>query len=367
VSSHVLDEPRPQPGSALRTPGPGTAAPSAEAAGSSRQAWADVAKGACILLVVLHHLVHKQLDFVVPLGHEQWQDAWATATWALKPIRMPLFFLVSGFFAAGALQRPWADVRRRVLTPAWLYAVWLLVLSGFYLVETATPAHRVTTLEELARQVVLPATSMWFLYAMTAYFLLARLLRGLPPGPVLAVAAALSASVSWWGLEGNNEIAFLSHFVYFAAGAWFPAHVRRVAAAGLSLRALGLAYGAATTVVILAPMPLSASVLLLALLGVPLGIAVAERLSSTAAAGPLAWLGRRTLQVYVLHLIVIGVLAHVPMRIGPEPGPFEVLAFAAYPLVATVAVTGACLLAHRALLESGMRWLFRAPGWLTGH
>lgn len=352
MTSQVLEQPNPTPSGAAAT--------------SGRQAWADVAKGACILLVVLHHLVHKQLDLVAPLGHAHWQDAWATLTWALKPVRMPLFFLVSGFFAAGAIHRPWAQVRRRVLTPAWLYAVWLVVLCGFYLVETTTPANRVTSLDELARQVLLPATSMWFLYAMTAYFLLARLLRGLPPVPTLATVAAVSASVSWWGLEGNNEIAYLSHFVYFAAGAWFPDVVRRVAGAGLSLRALGLAYAVATVVVMAAPLRLSASVLLLALLGIPLGLAIAQQISLTPAARPLAWLGQRTLQVYVLHLLVIGVLAQIPMRIGPDPGPFEVIAFAVYPLVATVAVTGACLLGHRALLASGMRWMFRGPAWLTG-
>ncbi|HSX68419.1 acyltransferase family protein [Nocardioides sp.] len=352
MTSQVLEQPSPTP--------------SGPSATSRREPWADVAKGTCILLVVLHHLVHKQLDLVAPLGHPHWQDIWASVTWALKPVRMPLFFLVSGFFAAGAIHRPWAQVRRRVLTPAWLYVVWLGVLSGFYLLETTTPANRITSIEELARQLVLPATSMWFLYAMTAYFLLARLLRKLPPGPVLAVAAGLSASVSWWGLEGNNEIAFLSHFVYFAAGAWFPDAVRRVAAADLSLRAVGLVYAAATVVVLVAPLRLSASVVLLALLGVPLGIAVAQRLSGTAAAGPLAWLGQRTLQVYVLHLLVIGVLAHIPMRIGPDPGPSEVIAFATYPLLATVAVTGACLVLHRALLGAGMRWMFRAPAWLTG-
>lgn len=352
MTSQVLEQPNPTP--------------SGTAATSRREAWADVAKGACILLVVLHHLVHKQLDLVAPLGNAHWQDAWASVTWALKPVRMPLFFLVSGFFAAGAIHRPWAQVRRRVLTPAWLYLVWLLVLCGFYLVETTTPANRVTSLEELAHQLVLPATSMWFLAAMTAYFLLARALRRLPTVPTLVVVGALSASVSWWGLEGNNEIAFLSHFVYFAAGAWLPHVVRRVAGADLSLRALGLFYLAATLLVMAAPLRLSASVVLLALLGVPLGLVIARRLSATPLAEPLAWLGQRTLQVYVLHLLVIGLLAQVPMRIGPEPGPFEVLAFAAYPLLATLVVTGVCLLAHRALLGCGMRWMFRAPDWLTG-
>lgn len=333
---------------------------------TARQPWADVAKGACILLVVLHHLVHKQLDLVVPLTHPHWQDAWASITWALKPIRMPLFFLISGMFAASAVHRPWAQVRRRVLTPAWLYVVWLLLLCGFYLVETTTPANRVHSWTELGPELLLPSTSMWFLYAMAAYLVLARLLRRVPPAVVVTVALAVSASVSLWGIDANNRVAVLSHFVYFAAGAHYPHVVRRVAAAHVRLLPLALAFAAAATLVGMLHVPLSFKVVGLSALGLPLGLIAARRLTDTWAGQPLAWLGSRTLQVYVLHLIVIGALASLPTRMGPDPGPFEALAVVVWPLLGTLLVTAACLVVHRLLVGVGLGALFRAPVWLTG-
>lgn len=360
MTSQVLEQPRPEPAGPERIPRPGTAAT------AQRQAWADVAKGACILLVVLHHLVHKQLHFVVPPGHEQWQHMWASVTWALKPIRMPLFFLISGMFAAGAVHRPWSQVRRRVLSPAWLYVVWLVLLSAFYLVETRTPAHRVHSLRELGLELLLPSTSMWFLYALAAYLLLARGLRRLPPGLVLAAALAVAASVSLWGIEANNRVAVLSHFVYFVAGAHYPHVVRRVAEARVPLLSLALGFSAAAVGASMLHLPLSTKVVALSVIGLPLGLVAARRLTTTVAGRPLAWLGTRTLQVYVLHLVVIGALAWLPLQLSPEAGAWEALAIAAYPLVGALAVTAACLGLHRALVTAGLGRLFRAPAWLTG-
>ncbi|MDO7868921.1 acyltransferase family protein [Nocardioides jiangxiensis] len=334
--------------------------------GAGRQVWADVAKGVCILLVVLHHLVHKQLHLVVPPGHEHWQAAWAEVTWALKPIRMPLFFLISGMFAAGAVHRPWPRVRKRVLSPAWLYVVWLLLLSAFYLVETRTPANRVHSPGELATELLLPSTSLWFLYAMTAYLLLARALRGLPPALVVAAAFAISASVSWWGIDANNRVAVLSHFVYFAAGAHYPHLVRRVADARIPLLPLAATFALAAFAVSALEVPLSVSVTGLSLLGLPLGLVASRRLSQTAAARPLAWLGSRTLPVYVLHLVVIGALASLPLRMAADPGPLDGVVVAAYPIVGALAVTAICLVLHRALGAARLGALFRAPRWVTG-
>ncbi len=345
-------------------PAPATPEPGISAAG--RQRWADVAKGACILLVVLHHLVHKQLDFVVPLDHLHWQDVWADVTWVLKPLRMPLFFLVSGYFAARAVHRPWADVRRRVMTSVWLYAVWLPLLTAFLAVETLMPANRPQSWAELAGQVLLPATSLWFIHAMATYFLLTRALRDAPRGAVLAVAAAVCGSASMWGLEENNRIAFLSHFVYFAAGALFPDVVRRVASADLPLKRLAVGYVTATVAMTFVHLPLSLEILALSTLSLPLGVSIARRLDATSAGALFAWLGRNTLQVYVLHLFVIGLLLHVPARMGPEPGTFEVLAVIAWPLLGTALVTAACLGVHRVLVACGLGVLFRAPSALTG-
>ena len=81
-------------------------------AGRDRTVWADVAKGMCILLVVLWHVVTKhylRIDWHVspPIP-----GAWGVLTEQLLPMRMPLFFTISGMFAIGAVRRPWRVLGR---------------------------------------------------------------------------------------------------------------------------------------------------------------------------------------------------------------------------------------------------------------
>ena len=65
---------------------------------TARVGWPDVAKGVCIILVVLWHVVTKHAIAVAGAGPVT--DAWATLNAQLLPLRMPLFFLISGMFAA---------------------------------------------------------------------------------------------------------------------------------------------------------------------------------------------------------------------------------------------------------------------------
>ena len=117
-----------------------------DAAAPTRLGWADIAKGASIVLVVLHHATTKQYDLSVPAHLAPIADVWTTLTHALKPVRMPLFFLVSGFFAAKAVHRPWPSVTRRISTSAYLYVVWLLLLAAFTLWERELPMNRTQNL-----------------------------------------------------------------------------------------------------------------------------------------------------------------------------------------------------------------------------
>ena len=90
-----------------------------------RVGWPDVAKGICILLVVLWHVVTKVVVGIPGAGAVT--DAWVMLNAQLLPLRIPLFFLVSGMFAARAvLAGDGASWRRRAGRLALLYLVWVL-------------------------------------------------------------------------------------------------------------------------------------------------------------------------------------------------------------------------------------------------
>jgi hypothetical protein len=127
-----------------------------------REAWADVAKGACIVLVVLWHVITKHyllVDWRLPVPIP---GVWGTLGELFLPLRMPLFFTVSGVFAAPAVARPWRAVAlSRVAGPYYLYGLWLMVHT---LVLTATPGFPTLyaeTVPQLLAQLTVTPTDLW--------------------------------------------------------------------------------------------------------------------------------------------------------------------------------------------------------------
>ena len=328
-----------------------------------RLSWPDVAKGACILLVVLHHVILKDYIFLVGAAYDPIEDIWHDLTYALKPVRMPLFFAVSGFFAASAVARPWRSSWRRIASGYYLYVVWLGVYVGVYSLERDIPANRVVSVADLFGELAWAASSMWFLYALAVYFVVARLLRRVPPAAVVGAAAALSVSVSALGIEENNRFSVLVHLVYFLAGAYYPHVLRRIAAlrlSGAALLGLFLAYAGAAAVVLYSGLPWSPTGFAASLIGIPLGILLAVRASGSRVADGLAWVGRRTLRVYVLHLIVLVAVVQLPLALG-EGGALGLLAALGYPVLMTGLVVLACFGLHEALVRLRCGWLFALP------
>lgn len=333
-----------------------------------RLIWADAAKGVCIVLVVLHHLVTKHYAVLLPDGSFV-GTAWLGVTDALKPVRMPLFFLISGMFAASAVRRPWRRAARpRIANPYYLYVVWLLIHAVVFSYATALAMNRTRNLTELLGDLVLASTQLWYLYALALYFVLAKLLLRFDPRWVLAGAAAVSAVASLLPIEAANRESVLQHFVYFLAGVLVPALPRRVAELRGRHVTSALAAGAAAVGggALVLGLPESTTTLLVSLVGVPLAIRLVAAASAWQwFAAPAAELGRRTLPVYVMHVPLLALLHHlvVPLRevlLVPDT-PAGVLVAAAYPLLATATVTGTCLLLHAVLVRGGLGFLFQLP------
>lgn len=75
--------------------------------------WVNTLKGACILLVILHHSIITTLTpsieylsaGVIPA------ELWDLFNKSISPLRMPAFFFVSGLLASNSvLKKKWSDV-----------------------------------------------------------------------------------------------------------------------------------------------------------------------------------------------------------------------------------------------------------------
>lgn len=349
-------------------------ATSASRTAPARQRWADVGKGAGIVLVVLWHVTRKdylQLPWhlAVPVS-----GAWGTFSEVLLPVRMPLFFFVSGLFAVRVVRRPWPQVwTGRVAPVLWLFVLWTLVHT---LVLRLTPGFDTAVAGDpvaLLVQLTITPGNLWFLLALGVYTAVARATRA-APGLALTAALALSAVASA-GLvpTPGNRMGLLTNLVWFLLGVHGVARPRRAPGSQrvrpsptaplpvVVLLVVGFAVGAGLWQGLDADAWFGVGPLL-GLLGVLSGVAVSGAVARTARLGPaLAWIGRRTLPVCVLHLPLVALVHLVSARLVVGRPASSVVLAAVYPVVVTTAVVVICLVLQRLVASSPAWWLLAAP------
>jgi uncharacterized membrane protein YcfT len=316
-----------------------------------RESWADVAKGACILLVVLWHVITKhylQVDWRLALPLP---GAWGLLGEQLLPLRMPLFFAISGMFAAGAVGRSWRVLgRSKVAKFGYLYAVWLLIHTAVLALVPDFDTARAGGPLELLEQLTITPSNLWYLLALAAYFTVAKAMRRAPTTLVLAAALALSLVVAADLLATpGNRGGLLQNLVFFLAGLRLRPVVEDLARAANWRRLALLGGGYAAGLVVLRLLPTTGP--LVSVVAVAFGVtAAAIAARSRVVARVLGDIGRRTLPIYVLHMPVLAICHAV--LIGPmdraDP-PMQLLLAVAEPVLLTVAVTWFCLALERSL------------------
>lgn len=327
-----------------------------------RLGWVDVARGMCMLLVVLMHV--DELHYARLFGATPFAPLWEVVTGIAKPMRIPTFFAISGFLASRAVIRPWRTVfEKRVGLLYYVYAVWTLV-TGVALTLLATADGPVSLPAAAAHwlpQLLWPDSILWFLFALILYFFGARLLRDLPVGLVLGAAMLVTALT--YHLPGTH---IARSFLYFLLGAYLPRLLPRLAA-DVRWRTLGIACAAliATTGLVVLVGKNKPGVWLPAnFAGLWFCIAVSAWLAPSRLGRPLAALGRNTLPIFVLHPIVIAALntalTHplLPVRTAIARSAW---ASGAWPLAANLLVILGCLGIRQLFLVLRMPWLFTLP------
>ncbi|MFG2075250.1 acyltransferase family protein [Nonomuraea maritima] len=337
--------------------------------GKVRTKWADTAKGACILLVVLWHVVMKdylQIDWHLSIPVT---GAWGTVTEQLLPLRMPLFFTISGMFAVGAVSRPWPVLARTKVAGFYgLYALWLLIHTALLAFAPGFDTARAADLTGLLEQLTITPSNLWYLYALALYFAVAKAVRRLPAPVVLGAAFVLSAAASAGLLDQPGDRGGVyKNLVFFLAGMYLRPAVERLAATA-TWRRLGVS-GVLFAVALVAMRVTGADTWFgvwpaACVVAAVLGVTAASLVSRWDALGDrLAALGRTTLPVYVIHMPVLALLhrALVPPLSADMNGTVRLLLSVVEPVLVTAAVTAVCLLLHRALLKAHAGWLFQLP------
>ena len=333
-----------------------------------RAEWADVAKGVCILLVVLWHVIMKMyltIDWHLPVPLP---GLWGAFGDMLLPLRMPVFFTISGMFAVAAAQRSWSTVARsRIARFYYLYLVWFtvhtLVLSMVPDFDTLAARNALDVLEQLT----ITPTNLWYLVALALYFVVAKLTRRLPTWAVLVPALALSviASADLLAAPGNRGQLYQNLF-FFLLGLRFRPLIERWAKAATLPRFLvgaALYLGVMVGVQVLDAQDVYGVWPAVCVVAVVVGIAGAVQLERWRAVGALlARLGRKTLPIYVMHMPLLALLTAVLVdpfsRMGTGP---QLVIAVLLPIVLVTVLVSVCLTLETWLRNAGATWLFDLP------
>ncbi|WP_182170665.1 acyltransferase family protein [Flaviflexus equikiangi] len=153
---------------------------SARRESSSRLYWADTAKAIAVVLVVLYHVSPIALVWLVD-GESRGEALIGEMSRALLPVRMPLFFFVSGLLAVNAFARPWrAVLQKRVINLLWVFVLWTVLYAFPYAYSAAAE-----DVEDILRRALLWAVNLsgayWFLPMLVLMFVAMKLTQSVHP------------------------------------------------------------------------------------------------------------------------------------------------------------------------------------------
>lgn len=328
------------------------------------------------MLVVLGHAITE-------LGNHGWTSArWAEVNLMLGPVRMPLFFLVSGLFAAKALSESWAKLAdRRIWVMVWLYVVWVparelvLALIPRSMAEEGIiappavmdPASWPAIGARIVHSVYEPTSYLWFLYALALFAILSKAMRRVHPAIQIGLAALVNVWSPFQDISWSWD--FISQmYVFYVIGMYGAPWIFRLARARLLPVVLvtGLVYVAVAGHIYMTYPHFNmgnqgVTRLFLSLTGVTCAVALVSLFEGTRVLAPFHMLGRRTLPVFLMHIpVLVAMLFALNMLVERDPVlPLQTVAV-------TLAAVVACLAVHRLLLRAGAGWMFARPAWVRG-
>ena len=276
--------------------------------------WVDVAKGICIVMVVMMHST---------LGVEKAAGAEGFMHYAVsfaRPFRMPDFFMISGLFLALVIDRDWRlYLDRKVVHFAYFYLLWLVIQGAFKWPGLALEEGAGAVVHQFLLSLIDPFGTLWFIYLLPIFFVFAKLVRRVPWPLVLGFAALLESLHVETGWMVPDEFCARLFYVmlgWYAAPAiftiadWARDH-RGLTLLGLAVWALvngAAVFGGVAT--------LPGISLALGTAGALAIVSVAALIAGSAGAEPLRYAGERSIVVYLAFFLPMAATRAVLLKTG---------------------------------------------------
>ncbi|MEB3295553.1 MAG: acyltransferase [Synechococcales bacterium] len=270
--------------------------------------WLDYAKGIGILLVVVGHTIAGLANSSILTNNSPWQ--WLHE-W-IYTFHMALFFIISGMLVRSSVHRPVGkftlDKVRTILYP---YLIWS-VIESFVRIQLSQLTNEHLGWTILGKIWYEPIGQFWFLYSLFIFMVGYRLLVKLrwSDREVLLLAIGLHLTQFWIPAPDHSIIGSLrDHVIYFALGLIIvPARLDRYFQGWHIPTFLGfifLGYGAITWDTFSPYLHSPWMIPLAAIVGSATTLGVAILFAKFQICSFFKVLGKATLEIYVLHLLMI--------------------------------------------------------------
>lgn len=327
------------------------------AGNNNRVDWVDYAKGFCIIMVVM---LHSTFGVQEAMGREGFMQALVAFA---KPFRMPDFFLISGLFLARVIDRDWRTfLDRKVIHFAYFYALWITIQFALKAPGFAADHGWAGVLGLYLFSFIEPFGTLWFIYLLPIFFVVAKLARELriPPLAVWLGGAALEIAHITTGWLVIDE--FASRFVYFYTGYLAARQVfafTREAQDRVKLALVGLlGWGVVNGVLVFtghAGLPFVS--LALGFAGAMAVVTLSALLAKSDLFAPVRYCGRNSIVIYLAFFLPMAATRTALIKSGliENVGVISLI-------VTAVAVVGA-LAMWWAARDTRLGLLFKRPAW----
>lgn len=338
--------------------------------------WVNTLKGACILLVILHHSIITTLipsiDYlssgVLPA------KMWEFFNKSVSPLRMPAFFFVSGLLASSSVvKKKWADVfTKKVSNLVYLYILWGILQwlfikkiitepLGMQLSDAQNSAYATSPIDFFIF-LFKASTSLWYLYALAGYFFFTKLFNT-QKYLIIVIAIVLNYVSSLGLIEGWGLVSIAQNMVFFVIGVY------------LSEIIIGYSELKKKNII---PWIF---IITLALINIKLGIGknifvcvtaiissiiICKFLNSNFNMSWLNWIGKNTLQIYVIHRIFVEFFGITFLHLGIDDYWFKNTTYSliwgvAFPIISVFLYTILSLFVWKLLNNGFGKVLFTHP------
>jgi len=324
-------------------------------AAPARVDWVDYAKGFCIIMVVM---MHSTLGVEAAAGHESWMHAVVAFA---KPFRMPDFFMISGLFLARVIDRDWRTyLDRKVVHFAYFYLLWVTIQFAFKAPGLAAESGALGVARLYAESFIEPFGTLWFIYLLPIFFVVTKLTRGVPALIIWTILAALEIAHIETGWTVIDE--FANRFVYFYTGYILARYIFEIAATAQARPWIAAVYlfgwAALDASLVMHGLDGKPFVSLgLGLVGAVAVIIVSALLAKSDLFGPLRYLGRNSIVVYLAFFLGMAASRSLLLKTGIIPN------LGAVALIVTACGIGVAVALFWAVRATPLRFLFERPAW----